>query len=149
MFKPGEYRDKARNYSDLAKTAPTTGEEDEYHRLERTFTQLADNEQWLSDNHSKTIRSTDHVPYASTALSGVDAAGLAREEEHILRCLGAALIMQWNTVPTKLRRELFDSAGSMGDLIETTELRAQIARFLHKHKDDETHAIPHGGGSQD
>ena len=62
---------------------------------------------------------------------------LADEEEHILRCLGAALIMQWNTLPTKLRRELFDNAGSMGALLETPALRAQIARFLHKHKDGE------------
>jgi hypothetical protein len=40
---------------------------------------------------------------------------LAQEEEHILRCLGAALIMQWGTLPRKLQRELFDNAGAMGD----------------------------------
>jgi hypothetical protein len=45
--------------------------------------------------------------------------------------------MQWNTLPTKLRRELFDNAGSMGELLETGTLRGQIARFLHKHKNDE------------
>ena len=43
--------------------------------------------------------------------------------------------MQWNTLPRKLQRELFDSAGSMGELMETAELRGRIARFLHKHKD--------------
>jgi hypothetical protein len=36
----------------------------------------------------------------------------------VLRCLGAALIMQWNTLPQKLRRELFDNASSMGELLD-------------------------------
>ncbi len=71
----------------------------------------------------------------------LDSIPLADEEEHILRCLGAALIMQWNTLPTKLRRELFDNAGSMGALLETPALRAQNARFLHKHKNGEDTAV--------
>ena len=45
--------------------------------------------------------------------------------------------MQWNTIPTKLQRELFDTAGSLGDLLQTAELRGQIARFLHRHKDED------------
>ena len=32
----------------------------------------------------------------------------------------------------KLQRELFDNAGSMGELLTTTDLRAKVARFLHK-----------------
>ncbi len=67
-------------------------------------------------------------------------ATLAEEEEHILRCLGAALIMQWNILPTKLQRELFDNAGAMRELLETAALRGKIARFLHKHKNDEEKA---------
>jgi hypothetical protein len=66
---------------------------------------------------------------------------LAAEEEHVLRCLGASVIMQWNTIPTKLQRELFDTAGSMGELLGTAELRGQIARFLHKHKDDDARSV--------
>ena len=62
---------------------------------------------------------------------------LAAEEEHILRCLGAAVIMEWNNIPKKLQKELFDHAGSMGDLLSTKALRGKVARFLHKHKDDE------------
>jgi len=61
-------------------------------------------------------------------------AALAEEEEHVLRCLGAAVIMQWDTLPTSLRRETFDTAGSLGELMETGALRGQIARLLHKHK---------------
>jgi hypothetical protein len=55
---------------------------------------------------------------------------------------GAALIMQWNSLPTKLRRELFDNAGSMGELLETAALRRQIARFLHRHKNNEDAIAP-------
>jgi len=53
-----------------------------------------------------------------------------------LRCLGAAVIMQWNALPNTLQREIFDTAGSVGKLLETAALRGQIARFLHKHKND-------------
>ena len=45
--------------------------------------------------------------------------------------------MQWNTIPTTLQRELFDTAGSLGDVPQTVALRGQIARFLHNHKDEE------------
>ena len=70
----------------------------------------------------------------------LDRKAVAEIEEHILRCLGAAVIMQWNTIPTKLQRELFDTAGSLGDVLKTPALRGQIARFLHDHKDDESSA---------
>ena len=45
--------------------------------------------------------------------------------------------MRWNTVPTKLQRELFDCASTIGDLQQTTPLKGQIARFLHNHKNDQ------------
>jgi len=60
----------------------------------------------------------------------------ASEEDRILRCLGAAVIMRWNTIPTRLQRELFDNASSVGELLQAGALKGQIARFLHKHKDD-------------
>jgi hypothetical protein len=40
-------------------------------------------------------------------------------------------------MPTKLQRELFDTAASMGELLQTAELRGQVARFLHEHKDED------------
>jgi hypothetical protein len=63
-----------------------------------------------------------------------DLTSLAKEEEHILRCLGAAVIMQWNDLPADIQRELFEHAISMGELRHTAELKRQIARFLHKHQ---------------
>ena len=98
--------------------------------LQQTFSTLADNEQWLAENHDKTV----HANAVDGAGGAID---LAAQEEHVLRCLGAALIMQWNALPTKLQRELFDDASSMGELLDTVSLRGQIARFLHSHKDDE------------
>jgi hypothetical protein len=127
MFKTEQFRVEAEKYRELESGADGPAEALAFGKLERSYTALADNEQWLASNHDKTVK----------ADAQVRGAALHAEEEHILRCLGAALIMQWNTLPTKLRRELFDSAGSMGSLLQTAELRGQIARFLHKHKDDE------------
>jgi hypothetical protein len=42
--------------------------------------------------------------------------------------------MQWSALPKTMQREIFDTAASVGELLETVALRGQIARFLHKHK---------------
>ncbi len=62
---------------------------------------------------------------------------LTEDEEHILRRLGAAVIMQWNDLPRDIQHELFDHAISTGKVHHTAKLKRQIARFLHKHKDDD------------
>jgi hypothetical protein len=106
---------------------------------------LADNEAWLADNLDKMVQARDdvrdevqgNVHADLPAKKLFDHSPLAAAEERVLRCLGASVIMQWNTIPAKLQRELFDTAGSMGELLNTAELRGQIARFLHKHKDDD------------
>lgn len=130
MFTSRQYRAKAAEYGDLAKSSTGSKERADLQKLEHSFATLADNEQWLADNYESTVSSAKHDRSNGTTT-------LADEEEHVLRCLGAALIMQWNTLPTKLRRELFDDAGSMGELLETAALRGQIARFLHRHKNDD------------
>ena len=58
-------------------------------------------------------------------------ATLALQEEHILRCLGAAVVLRWDQWPHDIQREVFDVAGSVGPLADATELRGRIARFLH------------------
>ena len=128
MFTPEQYRAKAAEYGELVKTSTGPNQRREFQKLEQSFTMLADNEQWLANNHQNIVCTAEQDRSNGTTL--------AEEEEHVLRCLGAALIMQWNTLPTKLRRELFDNAGSMGELLETAALRGQIARFLHRHKDN-------------
>jgi hypothetical protein len=61
---------------------------------------------------------------------------LTEKEEHVLRCLGAAVILEWNDLPTDTQRELFGAASSMGAPRTKIKLKEQIARFLHTHKDD-------------
>jgi hypothetical protein len=127
MFKAKQYRDRAKEYGELRKTALGPNETLEFSDLEKSFTTLADNEEWLSDNHTKTVQ--------TPAVDVPGAPALEQQEEHLLRCLGAALIMQWNELPSNIRRQLFDSAGTMGDAVDVTSLRERIARFLNEHQD--------------
>jgi hypothetical protein len=145
MFTSEQYRAKALEYGNLVGISANANEKREYQKLQQSFAELADNEEWLADHHKQTL----HV--AGTEYSGSaflvkeepilqnehsNDVRLEQEEEHILRCLGAALIMQWGTLPRKLQRELFDNAGAMGDLLDSASLRGQIARFLHKNNSD-------------
>ena len=123
MFTSQDYRAKAAKFRELADTSQRPEESSEFRKRERSFTSLADNEEWLARNFEKTL----HRPHQDG-----EGSTLAAAEEYVLRCLGAAVIMQWNIIPKKLQRELFDSAGSMGDLLDVAKLRGEIARFLHK-----------------
>jgi hypothetical protein len=132
VFKPKQYRAKAAEYAEFAKATRDPDSAREFHEQAHSLTSLAENEQWLTDQHDKSVHGA-RDPEAGDIPA---ATMLAAEEEHVLRCLGAALIMQWNSLPRELQRELFDSAGSVGNLLDTGALRGQIARFLHRHKDD-------------
>ena len=138
MFTAKQFRAKAAESAEALKHTHIPSEIRELQRSERSFTELAQNETWLADNFDKIIRSRGFDMQDGAAGKPLDQNTVAEIEEHILRCLGAAVIMQWNTIPTKLQRELFDTAGSLGDVARTTILRGQIARFLHDHKDEES-----------
>jgi len=127
MFKSQQYRAKATEYGELVKTSTSPEKSREFQKLERRFASLADNEEVLADDHKSAVHVSGHDQSGGAAL--------AFEEEYVLRCLGAALIMQWNTLPTTLQREVFDTVGSAGKLLETAALRGEIARFLHKKND--------------
>jgi len=136
MFTPELYRAKAAEFTELARTANNVDAAREFQRREHAFTVLADNEQWLADHHEQTVPAMEPSFVRETPLAPVaESPPTAEEEEHILRCLGAALIMQWNVLPTTLRRKLFDNAGSMGGPQHAAALRGQIARFLHRRQD--------------
>jgi hypothetical protein len=126
MASSRQYREKAAAYRGLFEESKGLEQRQELQELERSFTTLADNEQWVENNYGNMV----HAP-ASDGLGNISA-----NEDRMLRYLGAALILQWNTLPAKLQRELFDSAGAMGEILDTGELRGQIARFLHNHKND-------------
>jgi len=135
MFTADRYREKAAESAESLKRTNVPSEIREFQRSKQSFSELTQNEDWLADNFDKMIRSRDIHAQDKVVAKRLDRNALTEIEEHILRCLGAAVIMQWNTIPTKLQRELFDTAGSLGDVPQTIALRGQIARFLHDHKD--------------
>ena len=137
MFTAEQFRTKV---AESAETIKNTDVPSEIRKIERSmegYSLLAQNEDWLADNFDKMIRSQDVLSEDEALGERLDSKAVAKIEEHVLRCLGAAVIMQWNTIPKKLQRELFDTAGSLGDVLQTVTLRGQIARFLHSHKDEE------------
>ncbi len=133
MFKSRQYRAKATQYGELVGSSADAEASRKFQGLkfqglEERFVALANNERDLADAYHDAV----HIDESDRARGEV----LAAEEEQVLRCLGAAIIMQWNALPTSLQREIFDTAGSVGKLWETAVLRVQIARFLHKHKNE-------------
>jgi len=128
MFKSQQYRAKAAEYAELVKNSADAEESRKFQDLENRFVSLANNERGLADAYHDAA----HIGEEDR----IKGAALAAEEEQVLRCLGAAVIMQWNTLPASLQREIFDTAGSVGKLLETAALRGQIARFLHKHRNE-------------
>jgi len=57
MSTPEQYRAKAAEYRELAKAASGPNEARELQQHERSFTVLADNEQWLADHRDQTVHS--------------------------------------------------------------------------------------------
>ncbi len=107
MFTAEQYRAKAAESAELLKRTDVPSEIREFQRSKQSFSDLAQNEDWLADNFDKMIRSQDIHAQDGVAGKHLDSNAVAEIEEHILRCLGAAVIMQWNTIPTKLQREPF------------------------------------------
>jgi hypothetical protein len=62
MFTSKQYRAKAAKYAELLKAAIHPNEIREFQRLRRSFTDLADNEQWLTDNYDRTVHSPVEKP---------------------------------------------------------------------------------------
>jgi hypothetical protein len=139
-----QFRVKAAEYKQQIGQATEPNAIRAFKELERTFTELANNAAWLANNSDKTLHAGENDVGDYTGLTRLRGASLAEErdtdladqDKHILRRLGAAIIVQWNTLPQKLRKDLFDNASSMKDPPQTSVLRGKIARFLHKHKND-------------
>jgi hypothetical protein len=55
MFTAEQYRAKAGKYAKLAGMANGVDEVRAFQMLERSFTELADNAQWVTENHDKTV----------------------------------------------------------------------------------------------
>jgi len=135
-----QFRARAVEFEELIKRADQPDAIRELQRQQRTLTDLADNEGWMAENQGKTVQPMGQ-DVNDGAIPAEDGPIAPEDSGHILACLGAAVINRWNTLPTKLQKELFKDAGSMGELLQTDALKRQIACFLHKHKDDETAPI--------
>ena len=117
MFTTEQFRTKV---AESAETIKNTDAPSEIRKIERSmesYSLSAQNEDWLADNFDKMIRSQVVLSEDEAPGERLDSKAVAKVEEHVLRCLGAAVIMQWNTIPMKLQRELFDTAGSLGDVL--------------------------------
>ncbi len=121
-----QYRAKSGELGKLSKESTDPSQIRKYQDSSDSFGSLADNEKWLADNGDKTLQVSDETLQVSDEKPADRVAvAVAADDEHVLRCLGAAVIMHWNTIPAKLQRELFDAAGSIGELLGTAELRGR------------------------
>ena len=84
MFKSQQHREKAAAYGELIKHSSGQGESDELQKQKDRHSALADNEQGLADDYNSAVNVAEQD--RARGLS------LAAEEEHVLRCLGAAVI---------------------------------------------------------
>jgi hypothetical protein len=133
MFTAQQYRAEAAKYAGLLAAAQSPAEIAEYRGLEQSYTLHADNLDWLEANAGKTMRTEVRDPPRRKRR---DHDGAYAEQENILRCLGAALILTWNTIPTKLQRAIFEAASSIQDNDQAVSLKNALAKFLHDHKGD-------------
>lgn len=75
-------------------------------------------------------------PASGDHASDADKSALSRAEEHILRCLGGALVEQWSSLPTNLQRTLFERAAMLGAPSQLPHLKHQLASFLRARRSD-------------
>jgi len=136
MFTVQQYRSKARVYEMLLKTPCSAADAAEYRDLQQSYTSLADNLDWLAANAGKTVTGQPNGERGRRAAEHAEQleAGYA-EQENILRSLGGAVILNWNTIPTKLQRALFEAASTIQDE-RAAPLKEVLAQFLHDHKND-------------
>ncbi len=59
MFTAEQYRNKAIEYSKLLGIANSPNKVREFQRRERSFAELADNAQWVTDNRDKTVHARE------------------------------------------------------------------------------------------
>ena len=124
MFTAEQFRTKVAESAEKIKNTDVPSGIRKIERSMEGYSLLAQNEDWLANNFDKIIRSQDVLSEDEALGERLDSKAVAKIEEHVLRCLGAAVIMQWNTIPTKLQRELFDTAGSLGDVLQSEEMPA-------------------------
>ena len=107
MFTAEQFRAKAAESAESIRNTDVPSEMRKFQRSMESFSLLAQNEDWLADNYDKMIRSQDVLSMDEAVGKPRDSKAVAEIEEHILRCLGAAVIMQWNTIPGEAATRAF------------------------------------------
>src|SRR5438132_750113 len=107
MFTAQQYRAKAAEYDGFLAAAQSPAEIAEYRGLKQSYALHADNLDWLAANAGKTMSTEVRDPPRRKRRDRNEAYA---EQENILRCLGAAVMLNWNTMPARLQRPLFESA---------------------------------------
>jgi len=70
MFTPEQYRAKAAQNTELTRAGNAPDEVREFQKVERSFTALADNEQWLADNRDKAVHAPERRGVSEEAEGG-------------------------------------------------------------------------------
>ena len=117
MFTAEQFRAKAAESAESLKHTDVPSKIREFQRSKQSFSMLADNEDWLAANFDKMIRSRDDLHQDEVVAKRPDRKAVAEIEEHILRCLGAAVIMQWSSNPTDTLSLLKDLSVGVGERI--------------------------------
>jgi hypothetical protein len=142
MFPAKQECAKTTDYAGAPEVPPSAGEIEGSHNLEQARATLAENEKWLTRNADKILPASEYDVAATWEDDHAKRAILVKDDDRVLRCLGAAVMMRWSTLPAKLQRELFDHASSLVDFDQdgsidpaeqATRLKELIARFLHDH----------------
>ena len=89
-------RTKLAENADLIKNTDAPSEIRKLEQSIKSFRHLAQNEDWLADNFDKMIHSRDLPSKDESEAKPLDGEAVAKIEEHILRCLGAAVMMHWS-----------------------------------------------------
>jgi hypothetical protein len=148
MFTAEQFNAKAAEYTRLLDDPRSPSEAKEFRDLEQSCATMADNKKWLVGDTGKVRSAFEYDIVPASEIDRKRRAVLVDEHEHVLWCLGAAVMMRWSTLPTRLQRELFDHAGSLDDFDrddsisdpqQPTKLRRRIACFLHKCNGEQIH----------
>ena len=139
---PSNIARKPPNTTPCSRRPARPAEEAEYRDLKQSYGSLAENIDWLAANSSKTVGSGK----PPRAVQDADRHEAYAEQENILRCLGAAVILEVEHHPQKLQRALFEAASSIEDSERKAPLKDVLAQFLHDHKDDAQKQQQHQNG---
>jgi hypothetical protein len=129
VFTPEQHREKAAEYAELARQAnvPDDGRE------ERSLTMLAENEQWLADNHNKLVNNLEDG--AAVPTQQEHASNVSKETSEANRPEGFQIIEyneQEEIVTIELHRHLLQHPGQreaiMKNFIEIIEHGPKVKR---------------------